>query len=89
MILSNLEYKKNSLYGLTFLPDILSPFSKEFEYEITLAQNIIKKYIDEVLKLDSRTEYWLKKGIEQLLLVRYIETYYPDQKLLGKLADFW
>ena len=89
LILSNLEYKKNSLYGLTFLPDILSPFSKEFEYEITLAQNIIKKYIDEVLKLDSRTEYWLKKGIEQLLLVRYIETYYPDQKLLGKLADFW
>ncbi|MDG1057319.1 MAG: hypothetical protein P8O83_06290, partial [Flavobacteriaceae bacterium] len=79
LILSNREYKKNSLYGLTFLPDVLSPFSKEFEYEITLAQNIIKKYIDEVLKLDSRTEYWLKKGIEQLLLVRYIETYYPDQ----------
>ncbi len=24
-----------------------------------------------------------------MLLVRYIETYYPDQKLLGKLADFW
>ncbi|NCF42101.1 MAG: hypothetical protein GWP32_04310 [Bacteroidetes bacterium] len=89
LILSNREYKKNSLYGLTFLPDLLSPFSKEFEYEITLAQNIIKKYIDEVLKLDSRTEYWLKKGIEQLLLVRYIETYYPDQKLLGKLANFW
>ena len=39
--------------------------------------------------LDTRNEYWLKSGFELLLLTRYIDTYYPDQKLLGKLADVW
>lgn len=89
ILISSVELKKNPLYGLTFLPDILSPFSKEFKHEITLAENIIKKYLNEVLILDTRNEYWLKSGFELLLLTRYIDTYYPDQKLLGKLADVW
>lgn len=89
LLLSSVELKKNTLYGLTFLPDFLSPFTKEFKHEITLAENIIRKYLNEVLVLDSRNEYWLKSGFELLLLMRYIDTYYPDQKLLGKLADLW
>ncbi|MGB0186664.1 MAG: metalloprotease [Flavobacteriaceae bacterium] len=89
LLLSSIELKNNALYGLTFLPDFLSPFTTEFKYEITLAENIIKKYINEVLVLDTRDEYWLKSGFELLLLMRYIDTYYPDQKLLGKLADVW
>ena len=89
MLLSELELKKNALYGLAFLPDIISPFSKEFEYEITIAENVIKKYLNEVLIIDSRHEYWLKSGFEILLLIGYINTYYPEQKLLGKLANVW
>ena len=89
LLLSSIELKKNTLYGLTFLPDLLSPFTREFKHEITLAENIIKKYINEVLVLDTRNEYWLKSGFELLLLMRYIDTYYPEQKLLGKLADVW
>lgn len=89
LLLSNIEFKKNPLYGLAFLPDILSPFSKEFEHEISIAENVIKKYLNEVLILDSRHEYWLKSGFELLLLIRYIDTYYPEQKLLGKLANIW
>lgn len=89
MMLSNIEFKKNSLYGLAFLPDILSPFSKEFEHEISIAENVIKKYLNEVLVVDSRNEYWLKSGFELLLLIKYIDTYYPEQRLLGKLAKVW
>ena len=74
---------------MAFLPDILSPFSKEFEHEISIAENVIKKYLNEVLILDPRHEYWLKSGFELLLLILYIDTYYPEQKLLGKLASIW
>lgn len=89
LLLSSIELKKNTLYGLTFLPDFLSPFTNEFKHEITLAENIIKKYLDQVLVLDTRNEYWLKSGFELLLLMQYIDTYYPNQKLLGKFANIW
>ena len=89
IILSNTELKKNSLYGLALLPDIISPFEKEFEYELVIAKNIIKQYLDQQLNIDPRQDYWLKNGFQMLLFMHYIDTFYPEQRLMGKLSKIW
>ena len=89
IIISRVDLKKNNLYGLALLPDFLSPFPKDFKYELVIAKNIIKNQLDQIFDTDPRKEYWLKNGFQMLLLIRYLDTYYPNQKLMGKLADFW
>ena len=89
ILLSKIDLKKNDLYGLALLPDFLSPFPKEFKYELAIAKNLIKKHLDQHLAVDPRTDYWLKNGFQMLLFINYLDTYYPDQKLIGKLANIW
>ncbi|MFL2624044.1 MAG: metalloprotease [Flavobacteriaceae bacterium] len=89
ILLSKIDLKKNDLYGLALLPDFLSPFPKEFKYELAIAKNLIKIHLDQHLTIDPRTEYWLKNGFQMLLFLKYLDTYYPDQKLIGKLANIW
>ena len=89
LVLSKVELKKNSLYGLALLPDVLSPFSKEFEYDLVIAKNVIKLIVDKKLHIDPREDYWLNHGIQMVLLMDYIDTYYPDQKLIGRLSKVW
>ncbi len=89
LVLTNVDLKKNSLYGLALLPDFLSPFPKDFKYEILIAKNLIKKQLDQHMNMDPRRDYWLQNGFQMLLLIKYLETYHPKQKLIGKLADFW
>ena len=89
IVLSKVDFKKNSLYGLTLLPDLISPFPDKFKYELAISKNIIKKHLDQVFNTDPRKDYWLKNGFQMLLLIRYMDTYYPEQKLIGKLANVW
>jgi len=89
ILLSKVEYKKNSLYGLALLPDFISLFPDDFKYELAIAKNIIKKQIDEIFDIDTRQDYWLRNGFQMLLLIKYLDRYYPNQKLIGKLADIW
>ena len=56
---------------------------------MVIAKNLIKKHLDQHLAVDPRTDYWLKNGFQMLLFINYLDTYYPDQKLIGKLANIW
>ena len=88
-LLSKIDLKKNDLYGLALLPDFLSLFPKEFKYELVIAKNLIKKHLDQHLEVDPRTDHWLRNGFQMLIFLKYLDTYYPDQKLIGKLANVW
>ena len=89
IIISNVDLLNNSVYGLSFVPALISPHSKDFDYEISLIKNIIKKYLDQIFLNDPREDLWLKNGYATILLMDYINTYYKDLKLIGKLADLW
>ena len=89
LLVSEIEYNKNPLYGLNQLPNFLRPFPKEFQYELKLLKTALKKYIDNTLLLNPRKEHWLGEGIQIYLLIKYVEEYYPDMKLLGTLANIW
>ncbi|BAO77061.1 metalloprotease [Winogradskyella sp. PG-2] len=89
LLVSNIEYNKNPLYGLNQLPDFLRPFPDEFQYELKLLKTSLKKYIDNILLLNPRKEHWLGEGLQIYFLAKYVEENYPDMKLLGTLANIW
>ena len=43
----------------------------------------------ESLFLNPRKEKWVTDALVNYMMIRYIEIYYPDQKLLGKLSKIW
>ena len=89
LLVTNADYNKNPLYGLNQLPDFFRPFPDDFQYELKLLKTAIKKYLDNTLLMNPRKEHWLTEGIQIYFLMKYVETYYPDMKLLGSLANTW
>ena len=80
LMISRVDLKKNPIYGLNILPGFLNPFSKEFEYELTIAKNLIKLYLDQYLNMDPRKDHWLKSGLETILLMKYVDLHFKRSK---------
>ena len=89
LIVSDIDAKKDPIYGLNQLPEFIRPFPKHFQFEIQLLKNILGNYLDNTLLINPRKEHWLKDGIQTYLMIKYIEEYYPDMKLLGSFANVW
>ena len=89
LIVTNIDAKKDPVYGLNQLPEFIRPFPKNFQFELQLLKNTLGNYLDNTLLINPRKEHWLKDGIQIYYLIKYIEEYYPDMKLLGSLANIW
>ena len=80
---------KNPIYGLNQLPKFIRPFPDIFEWDLTLFKALTKKYIDNTLLLDRRTDYWLVDGLQTYLMMNYVSEYYPEIKLTGNISKIW
>lgn len=80
---------KNPIYGLNQLPKFIRPFPDIFEWDLTLFKALTKKYIDNTLLLDKRTDYWLVDGLQTYLMMNYVSEYYPEIKLTGNISKIW
>ncbi|NNC46489.1 MAG: metalloprotease, partial [Winogradskyella sp.] len=89
LVVSQVEYSKSPLYGLNQLPDFLRPFPDSFQYELKLLKTALNKYIDNLILVNPRKDYWLNDGLQIYLMIKYVEDNYPDMKLLGTLANVW
>ncbi|SDB26389.1 hypothetical protein SAMN03097699_0376 [Flavobacteriaceae bacterium MAR_2010_188] len=89
MLITTTDYKKEPLYGLNQLPSFLRPFSDSFQYELKIAKTAISHYLESTLLTNPRSDNWLNNGLEIYFLMKYIDEFYPDKKLLGSLADVW
>ncbi|WP_461534116.1 gluzincin family metallopeptidase [Sinomicrobium sp.] len=89
LMVTETEYLKNPLYGLNQLPDFLRPFPEHFQYELKLLKTTLNNYLENTLFLDTRKDKWIADAIQIYLMIKYVETYYPDMKLLGKLSNWW
>lgn len=83
------SYKNNPVYGLNQLPDFISPFPSGFEYEMEQLKTITGIYLDESFQFNNRKDYWLKDALQVKLVQDYVDTYYPNMKLIGSLSDFF
>ncbi len=89
LIVSDIDAKKDPIYGLNQLPDFISPFPRNFQFELKLLKSTLNNYLDNTLLINPRQEQWLKDGIQIYFMIKYIEDFYPDMKLLGSLANVW
>lgn len=80
---------KNSLQEIYGLPDWLKPYPENFRWEMRFFKALTSKYVNDLLLLNPRTDYWLSDGIKIFLMMEYIKEYYPDIKILGKYGNIW
>lgn len=89
IVVTDIDYKEQPVYGLNQLPDFISPFPDGFQYEIKLLKTTINNYVNNTLLVNPRADRWLIDGIKVYMLQNYMETYYPDLKVVGALDKYW
>ena len=85
---SQADYDRNPFYGLNQMPTFLVPFPDDFLFEIKFLKTYLNNYLKNNLKLDPRKDNWIYDGIQIYTMVRYINEYYPDCKMTGRVSDF-
>ncbi|MFT3687294.1 MAG: hypothetical protein QM783_20625 [Phycisphaerales bacterium] len=83
---SQTDYDKNPFYGLNQLPLFISPFPDDFLYEIKFLKTYLNNYLHTSLQLDPRKDYWVYDAIQVYTMMKYIEEYHPDSKMMGNVA---
>ncbi|WP_405206803.1 metalloprotease [Aquimarina sp. LLG6339-5] len=86
ILVSENDYKKNPVYGLNQLPDILRPFPDGFQYEIKQLKAITESYLEKTLIINPRYDAWIKDAIHIYIMMAYTEQYYPEMKIIGNLS---
>ena len=89
MFLTQVEYKRDPIYGLNLLPDFIKPYPANFEYELKILKTALHNYLKNTLLLNPRKEQWLLDGLQTYFLMKYVEENYPDMKILGKFSKVW
>ncbi|MGB3152274.1 MAG: metalloprotease [Maribacter sp.] len=89
LLVSQLDYNKSPLYGLNQLPSFIRPYEQQFQFEMKFLKTALNSILKETLFLDPRKEQWLNSAISNYLMIAFVEQYYPDEKLLGKLSRIW
>ncbi len=89
LMVTEIEYGKDQLYGLNQLPNFLRPFPNNLQYELKILKTALNNYLNNTLLLNPRKDYWLKEGLQIYYLIKYVEENYPDLKLLGTLSKIW
>ncbi len=89
LMVTDIEYRKDQLYGLNQLPNFLRPFPNNLQYELKILKTAINNYLNNTLLLNPRKDYWLRDGLQIFYLMKYVDENYPDLKLLGSLSKVW
>ncbi|MGA1226638.1 MAG: metalloprotease [Tamlana sp.] len=89
LLLTQIDYDKDPIYGLNFLPNFVKPYPNHFQYELKILKIALKNYLENTLLINPRKEQWLIDGIQIYYLMNYVDQYYPNMKFLGSIADFW
>ena len=89
LLVSEVDFNKNPLYGLSQLPTFIRPYEAQFQFEMKFLKTALISYMRETIFLNPRKEKWVSDALVNYLMIKFVEQYYPDQKLLGKLSNLW
>lgn len=89
ILVSDITYLKNPVYGLNQLPKRFTPFSDVFEWDIKIFKALTKKYIENTVLVNKRDDYWIADGIQIFLMMKYVDQYYPEIKAIGGISKIW
>lgn len=86
IMVSQIDYDRNPLYGLNQLPSFLSPFPNSFLYELQFLKAYSNNFLKQNLKIDYRKDHYVIDAIQTYLLIDYINEFYPDLDLIGNIG---
>ncbi len=86
---SDIDYKKEPIYGLNMLPDFIRPFPDKFQFELKILKTSLRNYLENTLIVNPRKDQWILDGFLTYYLMKYVEEYYPDTKILGSISGIW
>ncbi|MCK0132452.1 aminopeptidase [Flavobacteriaceae bacterium F08102] len=89
ILVSETIYDKNPIYGLNQLPELFNPFSGAFEWDIKMFKALTRKYLENTLFVNRRTDAWLLDGIQSYLMMQYVSQYYPEITAMGNISKIW
>lgn len=89
LLVSEEDYQLAPVYGLNQLPSFIRPYPDGFQYDIKLIKAITAKYLKNTILTNTRENKWMLDAIQINLMMEYVDTYYTQMKLLGKLSDFF
>jgi hypothetical protein len=88
IVVSQTNYDRNPFYGLNQLPSFLNPFEDDFLFEIKFLKTYLDTYLKNSLHLDPRKDNWIYDAIQMNAMIKYIERYHPESKMLGSASRF-
>jgi hypothetical protein len=83
---TQVDYDRNPFYGLNQLPNFISPFPDEFMFEIKFLKTYLNNYLQNSVQLDPRKDSWIINGIQVYTMMKYIDDFHPDSKMMGNVA---
>ncbi len=86
--ISQVDYGKNPFYGLNQLPNFLNPFPNDFLYELKFLKTYLNVYLQNTLHLNPRKDNWIYDGIQIYFMMKYMDEYYPNAKMMGNIAKY-
>ena len=89
LVVNKITYEKNPIYGLNQLPKFLNPFTGIFEWDIKMFKALTRKFLENTIIVNRRTDSWLLDGIQTYLIMQYVEKYYPEVKAMGNISKIW
>ncbi|WP_445730935.1 hypothetical protein [Mariniflexile sp.] len=89
LLVSNIDERKNPIYGFNQLPEAIRPFSNDFQYEMQLLKTTTNEILERVFIINPREEKWITDGILIYLMMDYIDEYYPEMKLGGNFSKIF
>ncbi|WP_410548928.1 metalloprotease [Allomuricauda sp. F6463D] len=89
LLVSEFDYSKSPLYGISQLPSFIRPYEEQFQFEMKFLKTTIRSYLKESLYLNPRKEQWVNDAIGFYLMIKFVDENYPNQKLAGKLSKIW
>lgn len=89
ILISMATYMKAPVYGFNQLPKSLNPFSDIFEWDIKMFKALTHRYIENTILTNPREDNWLADGIQILLMMEYVQQYYPEVKAIGNISKRW
>ncbi|WP_245871814.1 gluzincin family metallopeptidase [Sediminicola luteus] len=89
LLITERDYGKNPIYGLSQLPSFIRPYDEAFIYELKLLKTSVDNFLKESLHIDRRREKWVHDALLNYFMIDYVKRHYPDTKLIGKLSKMW
>jgi hypothetical protein len=86
--ISQVDYGRNPFYGLNQLPNFLNPFPNDFLYELKFLKTYLNVYLQNTLHLNQRKDNWIYDGIQIYFMMKYMDEYYPNAKMMGNIAKY-